>query len=575
MPISPGINKNQNPSRQPQNSPVRVPAGNRGCDNNGSCDGPKDQIVFPKACGSTEANEKITEALKKAAVDDKVYISENKKCKGVFAWFVKMRVTQVPAIKKLPNVEAVVPDRPLKSRGSAKAADSDLNNSMETASATPETEEAGNGPSKASEYATVESPEASPAASEGNNSNENGNSLKGNETPKIASAQNDDTDLNEFPELNVRATPNTERDYPQDHAKLKKRRGAIQIDRGVTPNLSFISSPGLTGKHDYYYPGGPYRRIRIYSLEYGVQATHSEFTSPGEPSIIQKFLYSPNLKLDERTATDGDKENPWGTCALSVTCGRTMGVFKKPTAVVVKAPRTAGGFLAGFQEVLNDLILRPPTANIGYTIFVIHDLIDNDDAYTVARLKQLVNEIVNTHGVVLVSPAGYALGPDPKIGYPSAMSEDKSTSIIVAGSVDLANGEISSYTQPGPYITVGAPGTVDCASASGNSDTILLWGHAYAAASTAGVAALLLADPEIGNLLRTRTIGPARATKECIVELSRQKGAGILMSIWNGVDPTQPDHNYGWPPLSLKCLQEEEGSASAPFEDTNNEDRST
>ena len=82
------------------------------------------------------------------------------------------------------------------------------------------------------------------------------------------------------------------------------------------------------------------------------------------------------------------------------------------------------------------------------------------DEPVIKRFYRALNLFTKGYGVVMISPAGNAARFDPIItGWPSVLSK-RFPPLIVAGAVDLANGEKSDYSQSGKFLTVSAPGAV-------------------------------------------------------------------------------------------------------------------
>ena len=572
-PISPPI---LNPSNSGEKRPASPSTPKKNCDNSQNCDAESRRIVFPKDCRLKDQNNQITAALKKVASNGQVYISMDDDCGGPLLWLLKIKSSHIPEILKIPNVEAVEMDVPLDNEAE-KVSDAALEKSVQSVSSNLELEE--NNQGQDIFEAAGPKPSQGTAPAEDSGINDPNDTLA---TEIASSGAELNPDELQGPILTVRdalprshkstagAVHNVRGKHFQHSPQLEKRASGVARQRSAPRALNFISTPAGARSPDYLYPAGPYESITIYSVDFGVEAKHSEFL---KNKVIKNYLYTPDLPEDARTQTDSDAaEGGHGTCALSVTCGEYFGVFKKPNVVVVKTPRWIGSALTAYQTVLNDLIHRakepdsgPVTGPIkGYTVLSLHGLVGYPPASYAKRLIRVFKLLIELFEVVVVSPAGnnakFRLSIE---GYPSVLS--RRFPIIVAGSVDLGSGERSENSQEGQFLTVSAPGTVECAAGYPGSDMMIFQGTSFASAATAGVAALLLGDKRFGRLLRISPLGVTHAVKACIVELAQQRGTDGHNSVWTGLDFRKPGENYQWPPLHLKCLQ----GVAVSLEDTN------
>ena len=332
----------------------------------------------------------------------------------------------------------------------------------------------------------------------------------------------------------------------------KSHRGNFIMNRDALRQLTFIATPANKPKvEEYSYPGSSYFPVIIYFLGSGADERHTDFISPSERKLITSFIYTADVPPAERQTTDMDKSLGWGTCVLSLICGRRPGVFKEPAKVVViKSSSTLRGLLSGYQGILNEYNPQNALNVRGKVVLSVHELMPDDQTVLVDKIKNIVRILVNHFGIVVLSPADTNNG-NPRIkGYPSAMVYDEPAvvPVIVTGAVDLVNGELHETTRVEKvravlYPDVGAPGSVQCSRAGGShQDTRILGAQATASALTAGVVALLLADKKIGGAIR-KNPEPARMMKGCILDLAQQRGQSIK-SIWTDVNPAEAGKNY-------------------------------
>ena len=551
IPISPS---QMNPQPQPDMHPAAPPNKNGNCGSSERCDAVADQIVFPKECGNTQANNKIESILKAASQNGQVHVSKDVACRGVFAWMAeKVKASRLEEIRSL--VEAVVPNRPLGRYAFQEASFPDPEVPREAT--VPGSDQAENSKDQAEpgSIATAENPTESSGGDVVAT-----NSGLSEEDPTI------DTNLDNI--LDSRAIParhegsatvvKVKRDYAvEPDVKIEKRRAGVIVDNNALRQLTFIATPADAPRAEQYpYPGSPYLPVTIYSISSGVDELHTDFISPSGKKLISKFIYTPDLPSKDREKTDADEKVGWGTCVLSLTCGKRPGVFKEPVEViVVKSPSTLSGLAFAYADLLGDMNKRAESSR-GRVILSVHELIPHDETYVGKKVRSIVRLLIENFGVVVLSPADHNDGEKLVEGYPSVYAvEPPLLPIIVAGAVDLVNGNIhqSTYAKgPASYLTVGAPGAVQCSQAGGNHQELQILGaQATASALTAGVAALLMADQKFGKAIQ-KSPNPADLVRACIVELAQPRGN--IKSIWTGVDIRFPNKNYGWPP-KLKCMK--------------------
>ena len=534
----------KSPARDQSPNRGLPPGRTQGCKSDRTCNLPSDQIVFPNECGNVVANNEITAFLKGKAQDGKVHISMDNGCPGVFVWLVKLAPNHIQEVLKLPGVRGVEMSRPLKVDIPEKVSDANLEDPLSVAYSDIQ-------PNDEQKETTVQANDAqqeiTPQANDSSSSwiPDDSSSPQSSSKGSIADG-NADIDLNDITARSQRS-------------RLDRRSTTVFREQQAPPHLVFISTPvarSNTKEVDYLYPESTYdRRVTIYSIDSGVEWRHEDFRLS---RVIKKWLYSADL-MSGKTTSDTDGH---GTCVLSVTCGLRNGVFKDPDVVVVKLSFTSGSLLTALQTVVNDLIAREKAPNSGplrgsikgYTVIAIQSSVAGAGPVFVAFLKNVLRTLINRYAVVIVVTAGNDAPYVPYIeDYPEVLGND--FPIIVTGAVDLADGEMSDYSQTGPQLTVGAPGSVQCASyLSEKDDTVLKTGTSVASAAAAGLVAAFLNDPIVGDLLRKSSRGVVAAVKACMIELAQPRGSSRIKSIWNGINFQKRDENYGWPPTNLKCF---------------------
>ena len=531
----------------PENPAVPPPTRNQNCDSEKKCSA-LSQIVFPTDCKQTQQNNHITAALKKAAPEGKVYISMDDSC-GVFLWIVELRPDQIHQISKLSNVEYIEVNRPLDnvetpdqvsnldSEDSIEMVSlknpSDDNQEMISEEETNDTQL-----SQMMKDQSAEEPFGVEATTDSKNEIASMSPISG------------ETEGSTF-DLSSRSVVHRNQ---KSKRKLEiEKRSSIIIKQSDAPaHLAFISSPGLRAHsrdETYLYLAGPYEPISIYAVDTGVEAQHEEFLARG---VIKDWIFAPDIGPDKQRKTD---YNGHGSCTMSVICGRYYGVFKDPHLNPVVILPTSGSLLAGLRTLINHLIKRVykgDTPVRGYTVVYIPLIVNHrvSDQYK-QRLIKLLGILIRVFKAVIVTAAGNK-GQKDISDYPSLLADQ--LPIITVGSVSLFDAKRSSISQGGPLLTVNAPGAVQCAKAEAGSHSKVDEGTSNSAAITTGLAAALLANKQVGDLLRQSPLGVVEAVKACIVELAKARD-GVIKSIWNGIDPTKPNENYGWPPKNLQCFR--------------------
>ena len=584
-PIFPGAptfpNNNRSPGSGPshENHAVPPPSRTENC-NSENCDAPQSYIVYPIDCKQSEKNNQITAALRKASKDGDVVAAVDSGCDGgVFVWLVKeITPDQMRQISKLPNVDGYEINQPLNEKFLQKV-DSKLDDLTNTVSSKLENP-SGDGQETSTAHSRTAENQPSEEAPETVTTADASNMdpLDGVMNTETASSTVTNPEQNENSDSSSVSGSVTARhkifetredmksQYNRREPKLEKR-STIVRQQHASPHLNFISTPSLrdeTTGADYLYPGGPYRRITVYMVDTGLIEENDEFRGR---NVVKRWLYSPDLPRKLATKTDPDGH---GSCVASVICGKTFGVFKDPDLIVAKYDTNRGSFLITLQVVLNDLNKRANNRKVGaaddirgYTVVSVQGYCSRASSRFKKKLASTLKGLVELHRVVLVTAAGDG-GMVDIDAVPASLADDYP--IITVGAVDLSGGKRSWFSQAGPLLRVSGPGAVNCGANAPGSETALQSGTSFAGAATTGLVLALLANDVVGDRIRRSPFGFVETVRGCIMELAKPRdGSPYFKSIWNGIEPTKPDENYGWPPTHLKCL----GGSSASLEPTN------
>ena len=335
---------------------------------------------------------------------------------------------------------------------------------------------------------------------------------------------------------------------PEKRNRIKKRDG-ITSRLNKEKDLAFLS----TAKHwilrpIYYYFRKAGRGTMIYSLNFGVEENHPEFTAN---SNIQNWLYG----RDAIVYRSDDDIHASGTCNLSKSIGSTLGVSNLAWATVVKVARSISSYLSGFQVVINDLDQKPPETVQGWTVFETSlgwELDDPDienDELNQDFLKRMLSILSNEYKMVVVVPAGnydgINLGQDRYQDIsriPALYSTEETLSVITVGAVDQGTGHPFIWSNGGTALTISAPGTGTCAGRDNNK--IDNEGTNNASSIIAGLALYFLSLEDMGPQIRGE-VNMAQALEKYIVGIAYERPDTTVKSAFNGLNPNDPN-DFGW-----------------------------
>lgn len=336
-------------------------------------------------------------------------------------------------------------------------------------------------------------------------------------------------------------------DRPEKRNRMQKRDETTSRPN-KEKDLAFLS----TAKHwvvgtRYYYFRKAGRGTMIYSLNFGVEENHPEFTVN---SNIQNWLYG----RDAIVYRSDDDIYGSGTCSLSKSIGNTFGVSNLAWATVVKVASSISSFLSGIQVVINDLDQKPLETIQGWTVLETSLGWELDDPgipnsqLNRDLLRRMLSILSNEYKIVVVVPAGNYdgnLGLDnqrPISRIPALYSLDETLSVITVGAVNQETGYPFIWSNGGTALTISAPGTGTCAGRDESDHNNE--GTNNAASIIAGLALYFLSLEDVGPQIRGED-NMAHALKEYILGKAYERPGTTVKSASNGLNPNDPD-NYGW-----------------------------
>lgn len=342
--------------------------------------------------------------------------------------------------------------------------------------------------------------------------------------------------------------PQLASDWSEELTNERHKKRAVLARRNKFKDLAFISTAlGNAPSEDYHYFEENGKAVVTYAVCEGL-GSHQQV----RPKNIRGWLFA-------KGAPPGKSDNSFtsaGTCDISKLVGVDLGVANDGEVIVVKIKRTVESFLAGLSAVARDLEKREKRGEQtrGFTVlqssmYWIDDEKLIDSAKHKAALKIALNILINTYQVPLV----FAAGNNLEGGYkdidtlPAKLSTDQFYPMIVVGSVNL-QGVTYPWSQGGLALTITAPGAIECAGFDkGRQITRVVKGTGVSAGITAGLAMYFLSIQEVRNHLLSQD-NLASALRDYIVLSGyvRTSPKALDRAIWNGLDPTRPNDNYGW-----------------------------
>lgn len=312
-----------------------------------------------------------------------------------------------------------------------------------------------------------------------------------------------------------------------------KERDQLVVDQLAWQDLRFISTPPnlpLSDAYSFYSKAGE-GSINI-AVETGVNVLHDEFrTETGESSILENAIYA----MDAVEVPGGDNT---GTCRTSKIVGRTVGVARKAKVLVAKVAPKLSSVISVLLQIADYLDSKDKNEeNVrGYHVMSIMIQWNNDDQHITDRFEEIFEVLINHFQLVVVVPAGLDLRRrNGDINMWPATTAGR-YDIIVVGAVDVATGKAFSYSRGGPFLSVNAPGDVNCAwkFSTVGSGYMLRLGTDVAAAQVAGVISYLLSGEETGPYLRRDPAKISENIKQYIMtKASYKRSDDHVPAIWN------------------------------------------
>lgn len=345
--------------------------------------------------------------------------------------------------------------------------------------------------------------------------------------------------------------PNLAKDWSNEPAGVHQKR-AVRSRPNEFQDLAFISTAlGETPLRRYHFLEEGGEGVTGYVVGEGMRS-HSQIPA----GKIRKWLYAADAVL---SGADGPPDYI-GTCHISKLIGFSVGMLTKAEIIIVKTNIDMKSFLFGLVAVAEDLTRRSGAGEELRGFNVLHASLycedvpnDPDMILHVHGLRIIAGLLIHTFQLPIVVPAGNTYTTYNSINvFPAKLALDEFFPLIVVGGINL-RGQLVSFSMRGPPLTICAPSVVQCArfetSESGRiTETIDLAGGTGAASIlTAGLGIYFLSIADVRNrLLGEENL--AVALRNYIVLNGYVRTTGDTRAIWNGLDPTSPDENYGWRP---------------------------
>ena len=313
-------------------------------------------------------------------------------------------------------------------------------------------------------------------------------------------------------------------------------------------DLAFLSTAlGETPLPEYHYFEEAGEGITGYVVGPGMRA-HEQIPK----RQISRWLFG----LDAGFTKTEPAPDFTGTCDISKLIGPRVGVVSKAQIVVVKVAPSVKGFLSGLTEVIGDLQRRSsagekiPGFNVLQTSLHWEDRDEfADNIQNKSGLRTVLMILFQTYQLPIVVPAGNARGTDRRINtIPAKLATDQFFPLITVGASNLF-GQLLPFSTLGS--TISAPGLIQCASFEqsrrGYTEVISGEGGTGAASVvTAGLAIYFCSIEEVRNNLLAENKNFAAALRDYISLNGYVRTRGNTRAVWNGLDPTKPNDNYGW-----------------------------
>lgn len=339
--------------------------------------------------------------------------------------------------------------------------------------------------------------------------------------------------------------PNLAQGWSDDLSSGLHEKRAVVSKNNAFKDLAFLSTAlGQTPMPEYHYFEEAGEGITGYIVGPGMRR-HREIP----PRQIRQWLFGLDAALS-KTEPGPDFS---GTCDVSKLIGTRLGVVSKAQIVVVKIIPTIKSFLSGLTKVVEDLQRRRDAGEQTKGFSVLQTSIYWEDGVEYAdkslhenALRVVLSVLLHGYQIPVVVPAGNARGTDRKINIlPATLASEELFPIIT---VDASNlfGQLMPASNSGG--TISAPGMVECASfdpSRGGQVIDTAGGTGISAIVTAGLAMYFASIEEVRNNLLAKD-NFAAALRDYIVLNGYVRTTGNVRAVWNGLDPTKPDSNYGW-----------------------------
>lgn len=326
-----------------------------------------------------------------------------------------------------------------------------------------------------------------------------------------------------------------------------KKRDRLVADPAAYDDLKFISTPAdapLSTAYLYKEEAGG--GVTIFAVDSAANIVHDEFLSAtGDSSILEHRIYAMD-SLDEPDVNVNKV-----TCRLSKMVGKECGVARKAKVMNTKIAPWTSSLLDAFGQIANylDRRYRAGEPVWGYSVMSVMAQWDRLDSEITMRLRFALGALLKLFQVVVVVQAGMdSANLNSGINRWPANAENE-YDLIVVGAVEVKTGRMYPYSKAGPFLTVNAPGVVQCAVQDDGEDDGEEYGEDdeeidgglysiesgtdVAAAQVAGVIAYFLSLRDTGPYLRRNPARIPATVKEYIKDTAFKLMNDGHPAIWN------------------------------------------
>lgn len=328
-----------------------------------------------------------------------------------------------------------------------------------------------------------------------------------------------------------------------------EKRGQVRVVEQITQDdsLRFLSTaPGKSYSNKYNYFSEAGNEVRVYMIDKSFKK------SPEFADSSIRYLYAvgngPSETYDLQSQEQAAAQYQDGACVGSKILGRSKGVAKRASLVVVETKPHIASFVHALTLIITD-IRESTWPSVGPRGSVVVNIRGEYKPTTreervniVVAMENLFRELVVTIEAVVVVSAGEVPGdPSGEIdSYPALFSHDYfllTVGAVIASASDPNNGQLWPWSK-GAHTSrysarIFAPGDGWCM----NDEGVEEWtaGQGISTAIVSGLAAYFLSLPDVGIPWREQRY-LLKAIYNFFQRIGYQRSDEGPVSVWNGID---------------------------------------